>query len=119
MRLKGEDDFYKGYFLGTGDSSISVDGNIFYLNEIESIRIYRPFFKTIGVAQRIAGGGVIGLNGVNNALSNTRPLITDTQWVWAGVLIATSFVWDYFSRRTYNVEEKWDMEIIDFANVGE
>lgn len=119
VRLVGEDDFFKGYLTSVGDSSFSVDGNVYYFREINAVRTYEPLFKTVGTAQRIAAGGVVGLNLVNNTLSGYRPLVSDEQWIWAGALFATSYVWDLFSRRTYEKEDGWRMETIDFARIEE
>ncbi len=117
--IEDSDEFFRGYLTSVGDSSISVDGDIIYLKEITAIRIYRPFFKTIGTAQRIAAGGIIGLNTVNNLLSGYRPILSQENLIWAGALFATSYVWDLFSRKTYRAKNGWKWETIDFERFEE
>ncbi len=117
--IHDSEEFFRGYLTSVGDSSISVEGDVIYLSEIMAIRIYRPFFKTIGVAQRIAAGGIIGLNTVNNLLSGYRPVLSEGNIIWAGALFATSYVWDLFSRKTYRAKNGWQWETIDFARLEE
>lgn len=117
--IYGEDEVYRGYLTSVGDSSIYVDGNLIYLSEIEAIRIYKPFFKTFGVAQRIAAAGVIGLNVTNNLLSGYRPVLEEHNIWWAVGLFATSYIWDYFSRETHYSKDGWEWETINFQRLGE
>lgn len=117
VNIVGDEQFFRGYLEDVGDSTITVDGNVLMLSEIERVRIYHPFFKTIGVAQRIAGFGVIGLNGVNNALNHHSPLVSDGQWIWAAALVGTSYVWDFFSRDTYYMHRGWKLQTIDYRNI--
>lgn len=115
--LKGEEEYYRGYLTSVGDSSIFIEGGEIALSEITSVRVYRPFFKTIGVAQRIAAGGIIGLNGVNALLNGYRPIVTESEMIWAGVLFTTSYVWDYFSRKTYKIESGYRYSTIDYGKL--
>lgn len=118
IRYTGAEEFVVGYMTETGDSSIIVNQVEIGLDEIEAIRIYRPFFRGIGVAQRYAAGGIIGLNLVNNAISGYRPLVSEEQGIWAASLFVTSYVWDYFSRRTYEMEDGWTYEVIQLEPIS-
>ncbi|TNE29246.1 MAG: hypothetical protein EP346_06735 [Bacteroidetes bacterium] len=115
--IHGEEDYYRGYLTAVGDSSIFIEGGEIQLREISAVRIYKPFFKTIGVAQRIAAGGIVGLNGVNSLLNGYRPVLTESEMIWAGVLFATSYVWDFFSRKTYETSDGYRFSTINYANL--
>lgn len=113
VRYAGTDNFVVGYLTETGDASLFINEVEVGLGEIDAIRIYKPFWKGLGVAQRYAAGGVLGLNLVNNAISGYRPLVSENQAWWAAGLFATSYVWDFFSRKTYEMEDGWSYEVIE------
>lgn len=117
IRYVDSSGFQVGYLTEVGESSVIVNNIEIPLSDIDAIRVYKPLFKGLGMAQRYAAGGIIGLNVVNNAISGYRPLLSEEQAIWSVGLFATSYIWDFFSRKTYKRDSGWDFEVIQLEPI--
>ena len=95
------------------DSSIVVKGNYqIPLSDISSIeKVYRGR-KSNGITLMVAGGALVVITSINNALH--RKQVLDPLYLSiGGGLAAAGGLWYSLGKRTYRVGDKWKIKVLD------
>ena len=95
------------------DSSILVRSNYrIPLNDIGSIHQTYRSRKSNGILLMAAGGALIAVTSINNALHN-KPVIDPVYWSIGAGLASAGGLWYSLGKRKYRIGKKWRLKVLD------
>lgn len=113
IKIKNHDEWISGILKEIKGNSIKVNDRLFYFSNLEGIRTYNSFVKTLGTGLWAGGTLFSSIAIVNNLINDERPLLTNGQIVWGAGFGALGVIVSRLSRKTYWLDKGYKFEIID------
>ena len=95
------------------DTSILVKGN--YRISFDNISYIEKFYKrrrNNGILLTIAGGALVGIISINNALQN-KPVLDPLYLTIGAGLASAGGLWYSLGKRKYRIGKKWKLKVLD------